>query len=333
MKKNNDLFFQYTHDYLEIYLKKQVGRSINTVESYRDALTVFRKYLYEEKKITIMKFRISDCTKDLILDYIDYLKRKNKKESTINHHITAIKGYLWYVSDKNITYQSVAISVSHIPLLKIPKKEKEILSDEVLKLFFTIQKNNKIGIRNKTILIMLYETAVRVGELTNIRLCDIVLNTNSPYILIHGKGDKERIVNLSDKATEHLKYYISVFQPTDYLFFSVIKGKTGPLSESTIETFIDKYTNEIKTAYPDITVPKKVHPHMFRRSRATHLYQDDVPLELVSRMLGHSSIETTKIYAKPSNEQMRRIIENENDIDIKPEWESEEELAKLLGIR
>ena len=73
---------------------------------------------------------------------------------------------------------------------------------------------------------------------------------------------------------------------------------------------------------------------MFRRSRATHLYQDGVPIELVSRMLGHSSTDTTrKHYAKPSLEQMKKVIENENDIDVLPEWDDEDEIAKQFGIR
>lgn len=72
---------------------------------------------------------------------------------------------------------------------------------------------------------------------------------------------------------------------------------------------------------------------MFRRTRATHLYQDGVPLELVSRMLGHSQIDTTKIYAKPSIEMLRKAIENNDESNIKPEWDDEDEVAMMFGLR
>lgn len=334
MKKNRNLFFQYTNDYLNCYLRKQTGKSENTIESYKDALTVFRKYLLEDKNIKLLKFKTEDCNKELVLDFIDYLKRNGKQISTINHHVTVIKNYLWYISDIDISYQSIAISINHIPTLKIPVKEKEVLSSEALKLLFEYPKQNKKGIRNQTIMIILYETALRVGELIDLNINDLFLDISTPYMLVHGKGDKERIVNISSKAVEHLNNYIKIYKPTSYVFYSVINGNKNKLSESTIETFIQKYANKIKEEHPDVDIPLKVHPHMFRRSRATHLYQDGVPIELVSRMLGHSSTDTTrKHYAKPSLEQMKKVIENENDIDVLPEWDDEDEIAKQFGIR
>ena len=94
---------------------------------------------------------------------------------------------------------------------------------------------------------------------------------------------------------------------------------------------MQKYADEVRKDYPNI--PLKVYPHMFRRSRATHLYQDGIPLELVSRMLGHSHIDTTKIYAKPSIEMLRKAIENENESSIEPEWDNEDEIAMMFGLR
>ncbi|MBM6881380.1 tyrosine-type recombinase/integrase [[Clostridium] spiroforme] len=333
-KNNNDCFFSYTNEYLSKYLRNQTGKSENTIESYRDALTVFRKFLLEVKGIKIMKFMMTDCSKELLLDYMEYMKNQGKKNTTINHHITVIKNYLWYVSDVDITYQSLAISVSHIPALRIPVKNQEILSNQALQALFSIPKANKKGMRNRTIMILLYETAVRVGELLDLKVSDLFLDINTPYLLIHGKGDKERVVSLSKKAKEHLEQYINIYKPQDYVFYSTIHGVTSKLSESTVEAFIQKYADEIRIKDKSVDIPEKVHPHMFRHSRATHLYQDGIPVELISRMLGHSSTETTrKFYAKPSLEQMKSVIENENDINIKPEWENEDEIACLLGIR
>ena len=335
MKINKEpLFFEYVSSFLDLYLNKQISRSHNTIESYRDALTVFRRYILNEKKLTIQKFTMSMCNKKLLLDYMDFLKSNKYKATTINHHITAIRSYVYYVSDIDVSYQGIAISLGHIPLLRETKEERPYLSQEALKAMFEAPTGSK-AVRDRTILILLYETAIRVSELIHICLDDLFLNNENPHILINGKGDKERIVGISNKALEHLKYYIQIYHgekiKTNILFYSLIKDKYGYLSPSTIEMFIQKYADKVRKN--GIDIPIKVYPHMFRRSRATHLYQDDIPLELVSRILGHSSIETTKIYAKPSIKQLRLIIENENDVNIEPEWNNEDEIAKLFGIR
>lgn len=332
--KNKLLFFQYISQYLNVYCLKQASKSLNTINSYRDNFTVFRRFILEVKHKKIKQFYMEDCSKELILEYVEYLRKDNRKNSTINHHVTALKGYLFYVADINIEYQGLAISINHIPTFRQPKIDKECLSDDILKLMFETPKKNKIGIRNITIMVLLYETAMRVNELINLKISDLYLNVKEPYCLIHGKGDKERIVGLSSLAIDHINNQINLYHKNnecDYLFYTSIKGVNNKLSTSTIETFLQKYADQVRKICDN--VPLKVYPHMFRRTRATHLYQDGIPLELVSRMLGHSQIETTKIYAKPSIEMLRKAVENENESNIEPEWDDEDEVAMMFGLR
>lgn len=332
--KNKTLFFEYISQYLNVYCLKQASKSLHTIESYRDNLTVFRKFILEVKRKRIKQFYMEDCSKELILEYVEFLRKQNRSNSTINHHVTAIKGYLYYVSDINIEYQGLALSVSHIPTFRQPKVERECLDDTALKMMFDAPKKNKIGIRNITIMVLLYETAMRVSEIINLKVSDLFLNVKEPYCLVHGKGDKERIVGLSSLAINHINNQLNLYHKNnkcEYLFYTTIKGNSNKLSSSTIETFLQKYADQVRKDYPNI--PLKVYPHMFIRSRATHLYQDGIPLELVSRMLGHSHIDTTKIYAKPSIEMLRKAIENENESTIEPEWGDEDEIAMMFGLR
>lgn len=198
--KNKILFFEYVSQYLNVYCLKQANKSINTIESYRDNLTVFRRFILNVKHKKIKQFYMDDCSKELILEYVEFLRSQNRSNSTINHHVTAIKGYVYYVSDIKLEYQGLALSLSHIPTFKQTKKAKQCLDDEALKLMFDVPKKNKIGIRNITIMVLLYETAMRVGEIVNLKLSDLFMNVKDPYCLIHGKGDKERIVGLSSMA-------------------------------------------------------------------------------------------------------------------------------------
>lgn len=332
--KNKTLFFEYVSKYLNVYCLKQAGKSMHTIESYRNNLAVFRRFVLEIKHKKIRQFYMEDCSKDLILEYVEFLRKEKRSNSTINHHVTAIKGYLYYVSDIDVGYQGLALSVSHIPTFRQPKVERECLDDTALKMMFEAPRKNKIGIRNITIMVLLYETAMRISEIINLKISDLYLNVKEPYCLVHGKGDKERIVGLSSAAIDHIKNQLNLYHRNndcEYLFYTTIKGNKDKISVSTVETFLQKYADQVREKYPSI--PSKVYPHMFRRTRATHLYQDGIPLELVSRMLGHSHIDTTKIYAKPSIEMLRKAIENEDESKIEPEWDDEDEVARMFGLK
>ncbi|WP_070042287.1 tyrosine-type recombinase/integrase [Robinsoniella peoriensis] len=181
--------------------------------------------------------------------------------------------------------------VSRVPFLKNPEKEKALLSEECLKALLSAPGNRKIEIRDTTILVLLYDSAIRLSELPALKLSDVNLKNTTPYLRIHGKGDKERIVSISEGTVKHLENYIKLFHnqdapATDYLFYTFIHNQANPMSSGNVERIINKYAEKIRPEHPDL--PAKVHPHMFRRTRATNLYQSDVELELVSRILGHA---------------------------------------------
>ena len=224
---NDKLFFSRTLQYLDNYLPRQLGRSAETVRSYRDSLSGFRKYLYDEKGISIAKFTFQDCTKKLLLEYCAYLKEHGNSAATCNVRLAAIKTYVQYVSDDDISLQSIALQISKVPGMKILKREKKLITNEGLAAILAQPKDTKIGIRDKTIMVLLYDSAVRVSELTGLRINDVDLKMLSLHI--HGKGNKERSVAISEKTAVHLKRYMSIYhsdgsKPDDYLFYTVIKS-------------------------------------------------------------------------------------------------------------
>jgi len=188
-------------------------------------------------------------------------------------------------------------------------------------------------------LILLYDTAVRISELLNIRLCDIAMESKYPNIFITGKGNKERTIQLTAKAVEHLREYIRVYHSNSskeaYLFSTTIKGVTDRMSVGNVQRIIKKYAALVSEK--GVSLPDSVHCHMFRRTRATNLYQDGIAIELVSTVLGHTRTDTTKsYYAKPSVEQLRDAMESVPTpvSDEAPMWEgNEDEMARLCGLR
>lgn len=342
-KKNktpaDQLFFSRSWDFLNVYLVNQAGRSPVTAESYRDSLTVFKNYLIGELGGSLRTFKFSDCTKECIYGYREYLLGKGMQPSTVNVRVAAIRSYLNYAADMDVSVQSVALAISRISPCRTITKEKPILTEDALAALLAAPPTTRTGVRDRAILVLLYNTAVRISELLNVRLCDIAPDKRYPCIFITGKGNKERTIQLTDEAAGHLEEYLRVYHrdsPKDaYLFSTTIKGRTDRMSVGNVQRIIKKYAAQVRAE--GIALPESVHCHMFRRTRATNLYQNGVAIELVSTVLGHARTETTKnYYAKASVEQLRDVMESVPTPVEKEEplWTgNEEEMARRCGLR
>ena len=340
--KRETLFFSMTLEYLEKYMPMQLGRSKQTIKAHRDALTVFRRFLNVDKNSSIGRFTFKECTPELIQDFILYLKDVGNSAATRNRRLCSLRSYVWFAADRDIALQSVALRMDKIPLCKEEKREKAVMSAEALSCLLHQPANTKMGLRDRTMMILLYDSAIRLDELLSMKVKDAVVQSAEPYIRVFGKGSKERVVAVTEITANHLAEYIRAFHDCatksnqNLLFYTKIKGETGKMSEGNVERFIDQYATQARKDCKEI--PAKVYPHMFRRSRATELYQNGVELALISKILGHSQIETTKIYAVPSLEMLRVAIESVETLEQaaeQPLWEScsEEDMARLCGIR
>lgn len=343
MKNNHrlaPLFFSMTYEFLEVYLPKQCGRSPHTVESYRDALSLFRRYILNTVGISIGKFTFAACTRECVLGFMNYLSELKSKPSTRNQRLAALKSYLMFAADKDISLQSNELEVRRVPQCRVPKTEKTVIPEDAMTAILQQPSNTKMGLRDRTIMILLYDSGARLAEVLGLSVSDVAIDGANPYIRVNGKGSKQRIVPISVKTAAHLAHYISVYHTkerpdADLLFFTVIKNVIGMMSEGNVERFVKEYARKAQSSCP--SVPDHVHPHMFRRTRATQLYQNGVSLPLVSRLLGHASLETTRLYAKPSLKMLRDAIESVETSEekaVKPIWEGDEAMmAKLSGLR
>lgn len=194
------------------------------------------------------------------------------------------------------------------------------------------------GVRDRAMLVLLYDAGIRLSELLGLLVGDVRLG-DDPRIYVTGKGSKERAVAITPATADHLSAHLCCMHgaspdPGDPLFFTMRGGCKCRMSASNVQRIVQECADKARQGCAD--VPAKVHPHMFRRTRATDLYQNGVALELVSRILGHSSMETTKVYAKPSMDMMRTAMESaqppvEGEM---AQWVgNEEEMARLCGLR
>lgn len=303
------LFFSKTLDFFDLYLPRQAGKSNQTVRSYRYALSLFFDYVVAEKGMSATTFCFSDCTYDLVLEFSQYMREIQKASpATVNARIAAIKAYLKYVADTNISVMQVYIRIERVPALTVPKRIRPIIEKGDLKSFFETPPNTRIGNRDRMILILLYDSAIRVSELTAITLGDVLLDVVCPAIQIEGKGRKQRTIELSDIAVSHLKNYIAEYHGDDFpperpLFYSVIHGDVNQMSTRNIERIVNKYGKLAREKNSNI--PESVYPHMIRRTKATNLHRDNIALNVISSLLGHENEETTRLYANLSPEQLK----------------------------
>jgi site-specific recombinase XerD len=334
------LFFSETYEYLEIYLPKQRGKSPCTVKNYKESLSQFRRYLLEQRGISMGKFTFMQCSRELIMEFLDFITSNGCTNSTRNQRLSALKSYLAFVAEKDISLQSIALSVSKIKQASMAEPSRTYLSNDAVSAILSQPDVTTLkGIRDCTLMVLLYDCAFRLSELLNLRLSNLELEGDNPHLIVFGKGSKERLVSISDNATDHLKRYLKHFRGmsdnvTDLVFYTVVKGQAGAMSARNVEKLIKQYSDKARESCPE--VPERVHPHMFRRTRATHLYQNGVALPLVSRFLGHSDLNTTKIYAIPSLEMMRSTISSvehpETTSEI-PIWDIESEMARKCGLK
>ena len=330
-------FFCYTYDFFHVFLPQEAAGSPNTIDTYRKGLNSFRRYL-GEKGIRITDFLFEDCTYMLILDYRNWQSdEKHFKPSTVNNRLAAIHSYIKYASARDVSLSQIALNVMKVPPLKIPKRIRPTLDVPQLSALMGSPKNTRLGIRDRAILVVLFDTAMRCGELILLDLRDISTDEKNPYVRLKGKGDKERHVGLSKKSIPIIRQYIEEFHPdmdpNRPFIYTVIHGKAGRMSERNVERIIAKYGDLVRT---EMELPGSVYPHMLRASRATGLYQDGVPIEVIASMLGHADINTTRDhYARPSLEQLRTAIEKGTSAEPEEQasWPmDEEELAAEIGL-
>ncbi len=344
-KHIDDSFFKYVRSFLLVHLPRHKCFSSNTVKAYRDTINLFRIFLFKEKEIPFTKITFNIINQDLVYEFLLWIQTsRNCSISTRNQRLAALKSFLQYCANEDPTLMAVYMDIQQISALREQKNVISYMTKNALKtLLAQPNSKNRLGLRNRFFMILLYDTGGRMQEVLDLKLKDISLETEVPCIYMTGKGNKVRVIPLMDKTILHLLEYLKLFHPTqpdnkdDYLFYTVIKGKQGPMSPDNVSVFIKKYAEQARTSCPEI--PQKVHAHLFRHSRAMHLYQSGIPLSYIKDFLGHASVTTTDIYASADTTMIRDALEKAAHMESNqsfetPIWEGDEDMIlKLCGLK
>ncbi len=281
------------------YLTNERGLSKNTLSAYIKDLEDYRSFLERYHKIN----KVDLIEAKHIEGYLKSLRNHDISPKSQARKLTSIKSFhSFLLIEKEVDF-NVALQI------KSPKLEKSLPSvlsiDEVVSLLNIITKNTDLGLRNLALIELVYGSGLRVSELLNIKLSDIHMTQS--YVIVTGKGSKERMVPISDMAVIAIRNYLVksrdnlLAEKTDYLFVNK-DGK--PLSRIGFFKVLKKLA---KDAGLDAS---KISPHTLRHSFATHLLENGIDLRSLQNLLGHEDISTTQIYTHISQQRLRSVYQN-----------------------
>ena len=345
MTKDSKAFYQMIREFLTVYLPKQKAASPNTIRSYRSALNMYLDFSCQKLEVRLDSFGFMLATRELLEGFLQFLEDEcHCTVTSRNQRLAAIRRFFRYASEKDPVFMSCYHEISLIPVKKVPDHEIEFFSEKALEEILAMpDTSTRKGIRDLMFMILLYDSAARIQEILDVKLQDLHITGDERYIILTGKGGKTRLVPLMQKTVDHLKKYIELFHngsgDAEFLFYVIRKGIHNQMSQDNVSKFIKKYGEAARETCHE--VPEHLYVHMFRHSRAMHLYRNGMPMPLLSEWLGHAQIETTiKYYANADVKMKQEAIEKATS-DFNPIISSavdftfdndDEILKKLYGL-
>ena len=280
-----------------IYLKIERGLSANTVTSYKRDIEKYLTFL-TEKKIT----QLDEVSRFEILDFLQTLRQSGAADNSIIRMVSSLRKFHQYLKRESI------VSDDRMQLIDTPKKAstlpKAISPQAVEQLLEAPDTTTPLGVRDRTILELMYATGLRISELVNLKLSDMHLTMG--FIQTMGKGEKERIIPLGEIASQWLDHYLDgarVYlqdqsaETSEYVFLNS-RGKG--LSRQGV-------WKKVKQLALEAGIDQNVTPHTLRHSFATHLLENGADLRMVQELLGHADISTTQIYTHITKTRLKQV--------------------------
>lgn len=314
-------FSYYLSHFFKEYLVVERNVSSKTIRSYKTTFQLLITYFVEEKNMKLIDITFENVTKEMILDFLNYLEEEKKNSiRTRNQRLAAIHSFYQYCSVDEIEHMENIQKILSIKMKKPEKKIQEYLTkEEVQTLLASINTSTKIGRRNLLVLSLLYDTAARAEEIIHLKLEDIRLEEQ--LVILTGKGNKQRIVPIMENTKKLMIQYLKENKiARGFLFgenttYSMLKHLLLKINQMNI-------------------ISKKITSHTFRRSRATHLLEAGVNILYIQELLGHEDISTTQEYAKVIEknkiEAIKKVSPNLGETELLPDWNDDKDLLNQL---
>jgi integrase/recombinase XerD len=301
VKTNKDYF---THFELFLLTEKRVAK--NTLVAYRKDVSQFLLYITDQKQT------LKNCSNGHLKKFLQNLKNNGITAKSLARKISALKLFFSFLNSRFEMENKASSLIS-------PKIEKTLpicLTEDEIKLLFDAagKDNSHRGIRNKVMLSLLYAAGMRVSEMVNMTVEQIHFDTG--FVNIIGKGDKERMVPITQNVVDLLRTYLDVVydklipaelaqEKKKYLFPIAYKKKLKPISRQ-------QFWSILKNIIVEAGIIKNVSPHSLRHSLATHLLKKGANIRLLQVLLGHEQLTTVQIYTHLENNQLKQVYDKKH---------------------
>ena len=283
------MLIQYIAQYLE-YLQAERGLALNTIDAYRRDLTAFCDFLFDTEKID----EFEKIKRIHINCYIKILHDNNYSPTSVTRKIASIRGWFRWLSANEIISQDPSLGIE---LPRLTKKLPRVISVSEIEEML----NNKLDETQQVIIELLYGAGLRVSELVGLELNNIELS--SRYVRCIGKGSKERIIPIGEKAQKAIAGYLKIRQLLikKYKLETkqfLIKDNGHLMTRQDVYVFIKQQGELLR---------KHISPHTLRHSFATHMLENGADLRVVQELLGHSDVSTTQLYTHVSKKRLKEV--------------------------
>lgn len=334
MRQNNELG-EYISRFFTSYLIKERASSRNTVKAYRDSWKELIQYMITEHNVKQEKLTIQDFTAERIRQFLLWIEKDRKVgKITRNVRLSAIKSFFRFVQFESLDNMSEIQKILEIKNIKTTMPSRTYLTADGIKLLLEQpNQNEKKGFRDLVIFSLMFETGCRVQEIIDLSVNSISFIHES--IIIVGKGNKSRIVNLSKDILSMLSQYIKLFHIDAPMYLShplFFNSRGERFTRQNITSLLKKYTAMARAVNSEL-IPEGISPHSIRHSRAMFLLEAQIPTIYIRDILGHNSISTTEIYARANYKMKREAIEKaymKLTPDQEPQWQGNDALLKFL---
>lgn len=320
--------------FFEDHLRCQKGLRPATLQSYRDALRLFLQFTGADQGRRLTRLRLSDLTCEQVLRFLKHLEDKRSNGiATRNQRLAALHTFFEYLAGQAPDMLAEAQRVAAIPIKRTsPPRTRFLERDEIEALFESLPTNGRWALRDRTLLLFLYNTGARVQEVCDLCGSNLELGLK-PRVRLHGKGDKWRVCPLWTQTATLLSAMLghSLENPDAPVFVY----RTGQaLTRFGIYKIVRRHTAAISHAADN---GQAIFPHCFRHTTAVQLLEAGVEINVIRAWLGHVSLETTNRYAEINSQMKARALEaceppvNASEgFPRKPIWRDDQSLLEWL---
>lgn len=326
---DKSVFLPLLNDYVNTYLPVGIGVQPNTIKSYKYAFRLLIEFMYEKHGIAADVISFENLDYDTLTGFFEWILTERKcSETTRNQRLAALLSFSKYAQNRDFDAAAVfRNSIIRIPLSKPRGKRRTWFTAEEMKILLALPDDRTaIGLRDKMILTTLYVTGTRSQELCDLTVSCVRKKKDRTAIELNGKGDKSRLVNVSEVYATMLDSYLRKKRIHGISDRHIFSSQTHEhMTISCVEEIVKKYVNMAKEQHPELFTMGTYTPHSFRHSTATHMLEAGVPLMAIKKFLGHASIQTTQVYAELSQNTVDKYVKEWNEKWFPKEIHTEEE--------